>query len=239
MDSRMVRQHRGVVALALLLGCLVLVAACGGSTGRGASGAPLGGIAGIGQPSASEILAKAKAAQYKDATLTMHISETAGGKESVTTIDLQVTSSPQRVDATTTQPDGSKSEVIVDGAATYYKQHDTWTKLPSQSTSPYRFLTTNYARLIPSATLVGSETINGHPTYHLTATLPAPTPVPGANVTSSAEAVDVWVRQDNYYVAKILAHGTGTFNGQPTTTAFTLLYSTWDTGLTIAVPSVG
>jgi hypothetical protein len=239
MDSRTVRQHRGVVALVLLLGCLVLVAACGGGTGRGSSGPPLGGIAGIGQPSASEILAKAKAAQYKDATLTMLISESSAGKETVTTIDVRVTSSPERVDATTTQPDGSKSEVIVDGTTTYYNQHDAWVKLLSQTASPYKVLTTNYASLIPSATLTGSETINGHPTYHLTATLPAPTAPPGTNVTSSAEAVDMWVRQDDFYVAKILAHGTGTYNGQPTTTAFTLLYTTGDTDLTITVPQVG
>jgi hypothetical protein len=225
-----------------LCGMLAL-GACAASTGPtgGSAGTSTGGRGGP-APTAAQIVAHAKAAPLKDATLTVHVLATANG--TTTTIDAtdQFTVNPPRESATSTVSSGAATytgQAIIDPTGYYVKVNGSWVKVPLGAALGSEVLDPRLYLQLQGATLVGTETIDGRPCYHLRGTLPPPT-VPGITVKSLTG--DVWVRQDTSFPAKFVMHedadvtaGTTT----ATTTVWTGTFTAWNIGITIPLPTVG
>lgn len=161
--------------------------------------------------------------------------------------DGKVTTDPQRADITLNMSLGSYTvtgEEIVDGATSYTKisglgalggtSGDQWIKTDLGGlgaaggfgglfdTSAF----TSYKNL-KGVSLVGTDTINGVPVYHLKGTQTISASGISVNATT-----DLYVRQDNYFPVKLTEQFGGSASGSATIT-FTAI----NKGLTIATPS--
>lgn len=161
--------------------------------------------------------------------------------------DGKVTTDPQRADITLNMSLGSytiSGEEIVDGATSYTKisgladfggsNGDQWVKtdlggLGAAGGFGGLFDTstlTSYKNL-KGVSLVGTDTMNGAPVYHLKGTQTVSASGVSVNATT-----DLWVRQDNYFPVKLAEQFGGTVSGSATIT-FTAINS----GVTIATPA--
>ncbi len=192
-------------------------------------------------PDPQTIINKVKQQNWKDATFTFTANAATPGASYTATGNGVVTRNPQRTDETITSNSGSQTqteEVITDGQNVYarVKGQQKWVKLTTPpdlggfgGVTP----TTDFGSL-QNLTFVGSETIEGYPTWHVKGTYTTTT-TQGKTVTNN---VDLWVRQDNYWVVQVKDHAT--VAGEPGTTSdATLLFTKWNTGAVITPPPPG
>lgn len=161
--------------------------------------------------------------------------------------DGKVTTDPQRADITLNMPLGSYTvtgEEVVDGTTSYTKiaglgaldgtGGDQWIKTDLGSLgatggfgSLFDTSTFTSYKNLKGVTLVGKDTLNGVPVYHLKGAQSVNASGMSVNATT-----DLWVRQDNYFPAKLVEQFGGSVSGGATIT-FTAINS----GFTIATPS--
>ncbi|HLY32255.1 MAG TPA: hypothetical protein VKQ36_14595 [Ktedonobacterales bacterium] len=186
-------------------------------------------------PTAQTIINKAKHATWKDATFTFTSAATTAGLTYHATGHGVETTKPQRSDETVTSVAGSQSqteEIITDGQTIYTRQQGQpkWTKttIPPNFGGVSPTSPTDFGSL-QNLTFVGSETIEGYPTWHVKGMFT--TTAQGKTTTNN---VDLWVRQDNFYVVQVKDHTTVT--GQSGAVDTTLLFTKWNTGVVITPP---
>ncbi len=193
-----------------------------------------------------QIIAKARAAHLLDATFTI----TWVNQELSGTIDHfigqgKVTLHPYRSDVhVRTAPTDYPADTLEDIAdyatkVVYFRDSllpgtagTTWHKSEGP---PAAFELANIPLIyqqLSSATLVGKEQVSGITTWHIRGTLTAPD-IYNANETDSA-VIDIYLRQDTYLPVKLVAHVTGS-----TPQDDTLIYTAFNTGVTINLPTVG
>ena len=216
--------------------------------------AACGGIAGITKPlTASQILANSQnPSSLKDATFDMIFTIGLGATGNVTfTGSGKLTRTPNRSDINFS---GSllgqtfTDETITDGNISYSKTIPStsggkWVKTTVSSSTGSGLgvdpsSLTNFGNL-QNATLVGTETINGHQAYHLKGTLASGTPTPTTGTPAAGADTaqeDLWVRTDNFYPLKVSFSSTSTAGGTTSTTTATITFKTWNTGITISLP---
>lgn len=235
--GRLVGLIAGVVALALVLGFAGVLAFNGGLLGHNS---PKPVPTATATPSAAQIMAKVQAFTYTDASFTMTLNFTDQGQTITGTGSGKITKDPSRADMQFAFPitaGGStynvQIEVIVDGSTTYTMISGvpglaTNGKWVQSSTSAGAGLTpfdpsqvTNLGGSLPNATLVGPETLNGVPVWHLK----------GTDSTSSSSSLDFYVRQDNYQPVKADFTETGATSG-----SLSIVFTGFNTGITIATP---
>jgi hypothetical protein len=97
------------------------------------------------------------------------------------------------------------------------------------------------------AHLIGVETLDGVKAYHLQSSVTTTTTISGSSISSissisSTIVTDYYVRQDNYRPVKITAASSGQMGTTPSaamsTSTITLIFTAYDTGLTIDLPQV-
>ena len=106
---------------------------------------------------------------------------------------------------------------------------DMWIKSPLGSSSPFVDTSqiTSYLQGLKNVTLVGSDTIDGTAVWHIKGTT-TPTTQSSESGTS-----DLYVTKDKYLPKKVVETLTGSAAG-----TFTLLFTSYDTGITIDLPPV-
>ena len=230
----------GMLSIALLTGCGVNLPA-------------------LKPPSASDLLAKVKHPGWKDATFTItdkisSQSPLVGVSSIAITGAGKLTTNPARSDivykdtvTSSAAPSGipMSGEIISDGASLYTKSagQSKWLKFDGCSTtstsgSQANVLCGNIAAVgdIKNVQFVGADTINGVATWHIKGDTAGSATGAGAQGTGTG-TIDVWVRQNNFYPVKIVNHTIASSNGVNATIDQTVLFTAWDTGVTITVPS--
>ena len=223
-----------LVGLALPALLMLLLAACSTSTSD-AGATTTGTVAPSAQ--AREILAKAQAVKLKDATLKTLVTTKRGSQTVTLDGTARTTADPRRVEVAGTASLGIPYHAIVDGSVIYIKLNDKWLKYTvGNANAEFNYDFLSLVEQLQNPGLVGTETINGVQTYHLRGTVQTPV-TPNANQRIETTTEDLWVRQDNYYPAKIVAHGGGTNKGTSFTVDVTATFTTWNSGVTITPPS--
>jgi hypothetical protein len=231
---RVPRRRFSFVSLALPALLILLLAACSTSTNDG--GATTTGTV---TPSAQarEILAKAQAVKLKDATLKTQVTTKRGSQTVNLDGTARTTASPRRVEVVGTASLGVPYHAIVDGSVIYIELDNKWLKYTvGNNNAEFNYDFISLITQLQNPGLVGTETINGAQTYHLRGTVQAPV-TPGANQSIETTTEDLWVRQDNYYPAKIVAHGGGANKGTSFTVDVTATFTAWNSGFAITPPS--
>lgn len=217
-----------LVAVACLIWGVLSLAACGsGGTGSGGTPTPAA--------SAATILANAQQAKPKAAAYIADIQTVANGATTELKETISYILQPARaheIIATTSGGTNSTIETFTDGTTSYIMLGGQWMKAgtaPDVATLDIGKTTlASVAGASSSFTLVGTETLNGVATYHLTASPPA--------ATSAQGKADVWVRQDNYYLVKLTAQEASTTGAQQGQATISITYSAWDDGVKIDLP---
>lgn len=224
---------------AMLVG-VMLLAACGGSSGttsgnKGSSSTPT--------PDAQAIIQKTKTgfAGIKDATFNIKLqSGSASSAQAVSgSGNGKLTRSPDRIQMSLSGvisgQQGTVNFIVDKSSDSAYVQtaqtNGKWLKIPAAalgtSTDIGDFNT-------PDATLVGEETINGTPCYHLhgteTTTVPTTTSSSTAAPSNETTTVDYWVSKTSYNPVRIVSTSQ---DGSSVTVDFTSV----NTGAAITVPS--
>lgn len=227
-------------ALAALLASLTLLAACSGSSGGTSARATTTATA-----DAQALVQKTKAAvaNIKDATFNVQLLVgTAGASTAVSGSGTgKLTRSPDRIQmqltGTFAGQQGAVSFITDKATGSAYVQtpqtNGKWVKIPAATLGT----TTDVGNFaLQNATLVGEETINGQPTYHLRgtqmATASAATPSSSnATPATAAETTDVWVNKTTYNPVRLVT------KSQDGSSTVTIDFTGVNTGATIDVPS--
>jgi LppX_LprAFG lipoprotein len=232
---RLIQHRYSLVSLALPALLMLLLAACSTSTGTGA-GAATSTTTAAPSAQAREILASAQAVKLKDATLKTQVTTKRGSQTVNLDGTARTTASPRRIEVVGAASLGVPYQAIIDGNVIYIKLTDKWLKAPLGNANAefnYDFLA--LVEQLQNPSLVGTETINGAQTYHLRGTVATPV-TPGANQSIETTTEDLWVRQDNYYPMKIVAHGGGSSKGTSIIVDVTATFTAWNSGITITPP---
>ena len=229
----MARHHRNgrLVAwlLPALLAAVFVLAGCGM--------AGIGGASPTATPNATTIIQRAQSVKITDAALTLTLSGTSAGKSVTGSGTGKLTKTPPRSDFTfnlTAEGQQIAFESITDGTAnvsyTQFTQpallaNGKWTKTSGGASSslfdPSQF--TDYSQL-KNPTLVGRDTVNGTPVWHLKGQ---------STAAGESGTLDIFVRQDNYYPVQIKGQTTGT----STNLSIVLTYTSVNSGnVTITLP---
>jgi len=214
---------------ASLVLCLLTTAACGSTLTK-----PL---------TADQIAQKANQANLKDAAFTMNLTVGASGVSLNFTGNGKFTQSPARsqviLQGNLLGTETTVDDITADGydyvktsPATKYSK----TTAGTDSTFGVGGGAVNGIGNLKNPTLVGIETVDGYQTYHLHGTSAAPTPEPNASTPASPANEDLWVKTQNFYPVKVTLTENSTTAGQSTTANITLTFTSWNTGLTVAVP---
>jgi hypothetical protein len=223
-----------LASLALPALLMFLLAACSTSMSDAGGATATGTVAPSAQ--AREILAKAQAVKLKDATLKTLVTTKRGSQTITLDGTARTTASPRRVEVAGTASLGIPYHAIVDGNVIYIKLNDKWLKYTVGNANAefnYDFLA--LVEQLQNPGLVGTETIDGVQTYHLRGTVQTPV-TPGANQNIETTTEDLWVRQSDYYPAKIVAHGGGSNKGASFTVDVTATFTAWNSGVTFTPP---
>jgi hypothetical protein len=199
------------------------------------------GVHALAASSPSDILANAKKASLKDASFDiqgqvgLNLGDQAGSTPATTSISgkgVMTLTPAARNDVTLTVSllgPQSKFEILTDSNTLYAQfgglsslgisSDGKWIKVANPSQEKPKTILDSYDYL-HNTTLVGSETINGHDTWHIKGSLTATTSS-SSNATATAVASktgikasgtateDLWVTKDHYYPAKIQVHVSG------------------------------
>jgi hypothetical protein len=196
-------------------------------------------------PSAQTILHKVQQAQFKDATFSLSFTGSFSGTSGTGTGTGKITKHPERSDISLTVPVEGQPvtlEVITDVATSseYSKITnspipgfgDQWIQSPLGSSSTSSSLVdtsqiTSYLNGLTNVRLVGSETIDGTAEWHIKGTTTQST----ATQSGESGTTDLYVTKDTYLPKKVVETVTGSAAG-----TFTLLFTAYDTGITINLP---
>ena len=199
---------------ALGFSILAVSVACGsgGSSSRSTSGTSSSSPAPANSGgNVDQVVGKAIQAQnrLRDLTLTTQSDTTQGGRSFTTQARVEWTSSPERFYARTTSSlSNRQTEVIIDTPTqgTYVKSGGNWIKTPAGSGSGSLgtgFMPSLKGDAFKGFKVVGQETVEGKPTWHLSGPMPftpgssTATAVPNTNGT-----LDVWVGRSDYQLVK-------------------------------------
>ncbi len=94
-------------------------------------------------------------------------------------------------------------------------------------------------RQVQDPTIVGTETVDGKETYHITGTVNKQDvePISGGAIAANSIPVDAWVVKDTHNIVKLVLHDKGT-NGGNSETTWTLLLSQQNQPVTIEKPNL-
>jgi hypothetical protein len=237
------------LAAVAVIGAVVALAACGGtSTSRtsttpaAAASSPSAGTS----PQAQQILQRVQQANLHSANVNVLATESSSGRGTVTTSTGQVTLHPARAQFSTSLTSTSTSSTTQRQAQEVYDSGNLYVKVGNQTKwTRYAWPTVNnptsegasqaalYASLqnlgqMQNVQVVGTETVNGVPTYHLHATGSQ-----AANGQSVTYTESLWVNQSNYQPVKMMVQEQ-TSAGQVAATA---TFSHWNGGQTIVPPA--
>lgn len=238
MFLRVFARRSAVTALAAA--AVLAVAAC-----SPASVAPL---------TAQQILTKSQQSSLKDTAFNLTFAAVTAGLNVTFTGNGKLTKNPSRsefvLNASVLGQSLKIDEITDDATNSTYTQTTgigatgtQWVKTSNTSASSANpgSSATNFGD-IQNPTLVGKETLNGIATYHVKGTAKS-----SASAATSADTAieEVWVRQDNFYPVKVVytivpatttPTPTITSSGSDVTGTMTLTFTSWNTGLTIALP---
>ena len=235
-SHRFTHQWRAAV---LVVGALLTLAACGSAPGTKST--PL--------PSADSVLTKAAQAPLKDATFTLSITGGLGGGD--TGVGL-LTTTPKRTQ-TTLDPTSATPQLgrLTDDSGYYFQPPQAadatgpglWFKtcpsdiLAKDPASAFMLLQPDFlaSSQAQGAKVLGSETINSAPTWHLRGTRPDTGALARAFTRPETLTEDLWFRQDTAYPVKLVFSFTPTTGGASDYT-ITLVFTAWDTGAAIPAP---
>jgi hypothetical protein len=194
--------------------------------------------------SVQDILRNANQAPLKDAIFTENLTlKTSRGTLSMTG-NGKLTTQPKRTDTTVSITIAGKpilDETITDGQDIYRKvaNQPKWNKssLNKVGFAPSSdFLALDYDQM-KGGTLIGSESINGVTTWHLSSMGPSH----GSSTGSAVLTENLWLRQDNYYPVKITLHEVREVPDSITNAQQlydeTIIFTQWDKGIIISLPA--
>lgn len=200
-----------------------------------------------------DIIRRSQAAALQDTSGT--IEEMVTGTEPKSgqnlTLDLKgtqsITTQPARADivlgtsllgitfSTESITDGNFDYVMVTTSSNSSSTTPLWQKCPANSPqagtgNPNLNLTD-----LQHPILIGMEKVGTFQTYHIQGTLAPTTPTPG----TTAGAEDLWIRIDNFYIAKLVVNATLPSYSILTQVAVqaTIVFTKWNSGLTIVIPA--
>jgi hypothetical protein len=223
--------HNAFFIGACLTVCMLATAACGSVAPKALT--------------AEQIAQKVNQANIKDAGFDLNLNITAGGTTLTFTGNGKFTQSPARSELTLKGnflgTDTTIDDITADGYDYTKTTPSTTTKyvkapIGADSTIGIGGSSINTIADLNSPTLVGIETINGAPAYHLRGTVTTPTPEANASTPSGPATEDLWVKTSNFYPVKAALSSDSTTAGQKTTTLITVTFTSWNTGITINVP---
>jgi hypothetical protein len=207
-------------------------------------------------PDPATLLQQASTADWRDVTFTLAFNGTELGQTVNATGGGKATKNPQRVEVNLTLPftlAGTTAQITIDEivdfpTSTAYSRiggipgvpnPGQWTKSPisaaSSTGSPIDPTTITDFTKTQNAKLIGAETLNGVAVWHIQGT-----ETDAASGTSAT--TDIYIRQDNHYPLKVTVHSTTT--STPGTTAgagtsdITILFTQYNSGVTITLPTV-
>jgi hypothetical protein len=191
------------------------LAGCGASYAQGSAAATSGAQprAAAASPSAEAILARLRAAPPHDATVSEHTTMTAAGSSYTAddTVTVKLQSGTATVTSTASGEGGAQNTVTIDINGTSQSVTSSSTEFAGGSAAGLASF-----EQLSKPELVGAESVDGVPTYHLRGTLP-PEATADADVRAIAVTADLWVRQDTSEPVKLAIHATGEVGGTPFT----------------------
>ena len=231
---------------------LALSTACGGgSSSRPAGSQASGSPAPSSQTStADQVVARAIQTQnrLRDLTASMQSETTTQGRSIATQGKLEWTSNPERFYAKTTSSlTNRQTEMIVDTPtqSTYVNTTGTWMKAPFGSAAPQGsggapqaggFLPALKGDAFKGFIVVGKETVDGKPVWHLSGPMPFTSGAQtGGTVANTTGTLDVWVGQDDYRLVKQVESLKST-DGSGFSMKASVVIDSVDTGLSISLP---
>src|SRR3984893_3289897 len=181
---------------------LAVSVACGGGNGSTSNGSSSSSSSPAPTSSASsedQVVNKAIQAQnrLRDLTLSTQSDTTQGGRSFTSQAKVEWTSSPERFYARTTSSlSNRQTEVIIDTPtqATYVKSGGNWIKTPAGSGSGSLgtgFMPSLKGDAFKGFKVVGQETVEGKPTWHLSGPMPF---TPGSSTATAVPNTNAPVR---------------------------------------------
>jgi hypothetical protein len=211
----MVRNPWKVRSLAVVgFSILAVSVACvggNGSSSNGSSGSSSSPAPKSSASSEDQVVSKAIQAQnrLRDLTLSTQSDTTQGGRSFTSQAKVEWTSSPERFYARTTSSlSNRQTEVIIDTPtqATYVKSGGNWIKTPAGSGTGSLgsdFLPSVKGDAFKGFKVVGQETVEGKPTWHLSGPMPfTPGSSTATSVPNTTGTLDVWVGRSDYQLVK-------------------------------------
>jgi hypothetical protein len=251
----MIRNLRKRSSLALLgFAMLAIPIACGGgggstkssstnntSTNSNTSATPATSSAG----NEDQVVAKVVQVQnqLRDLSATVHSDSSQSGRSFTSDGTVMWTASPERFYAKTTSSlTNGQTELILDtpSQATYVKVGANWIKSPTGGASAQGagFMPTLKGDAFKGFKVVGKETVQGKPTWHLTGASPyTPGSATTTTVPNTSGTLDAWVGQSDYLLVKqseVLKSADGGFSLKAD-----VVVNSVNSGLTIPLPNVG
>jgi hypothetical protein len=243
----MLGSPRRLRPLALLgFSTLALALACGGAP---SSSNNSGGASSTPAPSSvstktDEVVSRAIDAQnrIRDLTATIQSDTTQGARSFTTEGKVEWTANPERFYARTTSSlTNRQSEVILDSAtqATYIKSGTGWIKSPvgsGVSAQGSGIPTALKGDAFKGFKVVGPETVQGRPTWHLAGPMPyTGGSGTGTTVRQTTGTLDVWVGHSDYRMVK-QTEDLKTTEGESFSMKATMIVDAINSGLNIDLP---
>lgn len=238
-----------LAAAALALAVLAVSLACGGAGGsssNGTSGTSSSSPVPTGPESdPSQVVSRAIQVQngLRDLTLNTQSDTTHAGRSFTTQAKVQWTASPERFYARTTNSlSNGETEVIFDTPtqATYVKSGPSWIRTPVGSgggSLGSGFMPSLKGDAFKGFKVVGQETVEGKPTWHLSGPMPfTPGSSTATSVPNTTGTLDAWVGRADYQLVKQVEDLRSSDNGGFSMKA-TAVVDSVNTGLTIQLPA--
>jgi hypothetical protein len=201
-----------VAALGFSILAVSVACGSGGSSSNSSSGAssssPVPANAGGNE---DQVVSKAIQAQnrLRDLTLGTQSDTTQGGRSFTTQAKVEWTSSPERFYArTTSSVSNRQTEVIIDTPtqATYVKSGANWVRTPAGGgggSLGTGFMPSLKGDAFKGFKVIGQETVEGKPTWHLSGPMPfTPGSSTATSVPNTTGTLDVWVGRSDYQLVK-------------------------------------
>ena len=227
--------------MAVSVGC---VAGNGSSSGARSSTAPSGAVPRSAANDSDQVVGKAIQAQnrLRDLTLATQSDTTQGSHSFSTQARVKWTSDPERFYANATSSlTNRQTEIIIDTPtqATYIKSSANWIQTPAgtgTSSLGSGFLPALKGDAFKGFKVVGRETVEGKPTWHLSGPMPFTSgSSSGTTVPNTTGTLDVWVRQGDYQLVKQVEDLKSSDGGGFSLKATVVVNST-NTGISIELP---
>ncbi len=213
--------------IGILTGIFLFLTACGSVTGQSATNTAM----------VNQILANARSASPSAASYTVDIVSTSGSTPEFVHEQVSYIKQPLAMDiaiTTNTHTNASTIETLISGGVSYEKLDGVWHKVPAKQVPALSTLDVGHLILgeVTTATLIGTEHVNGIAAYHLHAIFVD-------SVSGSTQDADLWIRTDNAYFLREEAQVTGhDAQGNIVKGTISYLYTAWDNNVKITPPQV-